>query len=227
MYSFTYRAILNIITIERRFQMASSIIHMCIAKKINQTLKIADENMLLLGSIAPDISKHVGETKTRSHFLTNGKTIDMDRFLEKYKRKLNHPFLLGYFIHLYTDLLWDQYFISEIVEKDTIHLLNGETIPRDPKVYQKMIYNDYTNLNVLLIDEYHLDLSLFYNEAKIPNIEMDEIPVDQLSKLLDHTGVIIANSKKNKAYTFTLENVIAFIETSSHLILLAIQEMAI
>ena len=29
--------------------MASSVIHMCVAKKINETLKIKDENMLLLG----------------------------------------------------------------------------------------------------------------------------------------------------------------------------------
>lgn len=205
--------------------MASSIIHMCIAKKINEKLKIKDENMLLLGSIAPDISKHLGETKTRSHFLTDNKKIDINSFLDKYKTKLNNPFLLGYFIHLYTDFLWDKYFIVDIVSNGTIKLLNGDEIENSPELYKKLIYNDYTNLNIQLIDEYGLDLSLFYNEAVIPKIEMDEIPVNQLSKLLDQTSLIIANTKVNKAYTFTLDNIKPFIETSSLLILSVINEI--
>lgn len=205
--------------------MASSVIHMCVAKKINNQLNIPDENLLLLGSIAPDISKHLGETKTRSHFLTDGKTVDIDRFLKKYGNKIDDPFIMGYFIHLYTDFLWDKYFVSEIVENGAIKLLNGETVENDPQLYKKLIYNDYTNLNIQLIDEYGLDLSLFYEEAIVPEIEMDEIPVNQLSKLLDQAGLIIANTKVNKAYTFTLDNIKPFIETSSKLILSILQEI--
>lgn len=205
--------------------MASSVIHMCVAKKINETLKIKDENMLLLGSIAPDISKHLGESKTRSHFFDDNKNVDTNRFLEKYKNKLSHPFMLGYYIHLYTDYLWEKYFLSDIVQNNAIKLLNGETVPQNEETYKKLIYSDYTNLNIILLDEYQLDLSLFYNEAIVPNIEMDEIPVDRLYKLLDYTGIIIANTKKEKAYTFSLENIKPFIETSSHLILAEILEL--
>lgn len=205
--------------------MASSVIHMCVAKKINETLKIKDENMLLLGSIAPDISKHLGESKTRSHFFDDNENVDMNRFLEKYKNKLKHPFMLGYYIHLYTDYLWEKYFVSDIVQNGAIKLLNGETVPQNEETYKKLIYSDYTNLNIILLDEYQLDLSLFYNEAIVPDIEMDEIPVDRLYKLLDYTGVIIANTKKEKAYTFSLENIKPFIEISSHLILAEILEL--
>lgn len=205
--------------------MASSVIHMCVAKKINETLKIKDENMLLLGSIAPDISKHLGESKMRSHFFDDNKNVDMNRFLEKYKNKLSHPFMLGYYIHLYTDYLWEKYFLSDIVQNNAIKLLNGETVPQNEETYKKLIYSDYTNLNIILLDEYQLDLSLFYNEAIVPDIEMDEIPVDRLYKLLDYTGIIIANTKKEKAYTFSLENIKPFIETSSHLILAEILEL--
>ncbi len=203
--------------------MASSVIHMCVAKKINEKLKLP-LNMILLGSIAPDISKHMGETKTRSHFLTDGETVDIPRFLEKYQSQLNHPFMMGYFIHLYTDFLWDKYFISEIVENDTITLLNGDKVSTDLELYHKLIYHDYTNLNILLLDEYGLDLSLFYEEAVLPELEMDEIPVEKLSVLIDYTGVIIENTKKKKDYTFNLEQIKAFIETSSDLIYLKIRE---
>lgn len=205
--------------------MASTVMHMCVAKKINKILNIKDENMLLLGAIAPDISKHIGEDKNISHFLTEDREVDIDKFLNKYKSKLDNTFILGYFIHLYTDLLWDKYFISDIVNKDTIKLLNGNLIPKDKELYKKLIYNDYTNLNIVLLDEYNLDLSLFYNEAVVPNITMDEIPVDKLYKLLDYSGVLIANTKINKDYTFNIENAKTFIDTSSHLILLKIKEL--
>lgn len=204
--------------------MASSVIHMCVAKKINERLHLP-LNMLLLGSIAPDISKHLGETKTRSHFLIDGKTISIDCFLEKYQKQLTNPFIMGYFIHLYTDLLWNKYFVSEIVGNNTITLLNGKKIPADYSLYKKLIYNDYTNLNVQLLDAYQLDLSLFYEEASLPKLEMEEIPIDRLSLLINHTGLIIKNTQESKAYTFDLEQVIAFIETSSDLIYLRIREL--
>ena len=204
--------------------MASSVMHMCVAKKINEKLKMS-ENELLLGSIAPDISKHLGETKTKSHFLNDDKTVNIDKFLEKYKSKLNQPFIMGYFIHLYTDFLWEKYFINDIVNDDTITLLDGQKIPSDKELYKKLIYNDYTNLNIQLLDEYNLDLSLFYEEVTIPNIFMDEIPVDKLQLIVDQAGIIIQNTKINKSYTFKLENAKSFIDTSSNLIYLKIKEI--
>lgn len=206
--------------------MASSIIHMCIAKEINKTLKFKDENTLLLGSIAPDISKHIGQPKTQSHFLIGNNKINIQLFLNKYKDKMKkQPFVMGYFIHLYTDLLWDKYFMSDIVKKGTIQLLDGKVVKNNPETYRDLIYQDYTNLNTLLISQYHLDLSLFYMKAVIPNIEMDEIPVKQLYRLLEHTKLILTNAKQSKSYTFNLENVIPFIEISSHLILSVIQDI--
>lgn len=204
--------------------MASSVIHMCVAKKVNEKIGYP-LNPLLLGSIAPDISKHVGETKTRSHFLTDGETEDIDRFLEKYQTKLEDPFIMGYFIHLYTDFLWNKYFISEIVENDVITLLNGDKIAADYVLYKKLIYNDYTNLNIQLLDEYQLDLSLFYEEVILPEVEMDEIPIERLSLLIDHTGVIIENTKKKKEYVFNIEQIKAFIETCTNLICSVIEEL--
>lgn len=205
--------------------MASSVIHMCVAKKINEKLKMP-ENEILLGSIAPDLSKHLGETKTRSHFFNDDETINLDKFLDKYKDKINHPFIMGYYIHLYTDLLWEKYFLSDIINNNTITLLNGDKIEADKELYKKLIYNDYTNLNVQLLDEYNLDLSLFYEDINLPtDIYMDEILIDKLKLLVDHTGIIIQNTKENKSYTFKLENIKPFIETSANLIYSKIQEI--
>ncbi len=205
--------------------MASSVIHMCVAKRINDTLQVKDTNMLLLGSIAPDISKHVQETKTRSHFYDNNNHIDLKKFLNKYQDELAHPFILGYFIHLYTDYLWEKYFLTEIVSNDLIKLLDGTSIKKDKSLYKQLLYSDYTNLDVTLLDEYNLNLSLFYNEAVIPDVDMEEIPVAKLSKLLDYTSIVIENNKKENAHLFDLNNIKVFIETSAQLILSEIKQI--
>lgn len=47
--------------------MASAVIHMAVAHEINKVIN-HDNDKLLIGSIAPDISKYIGESKIRSHF---------------------------------------------------------------------------------------------------------------------------------------------------------------
>ena len=86
--------------------MASSVIHMAVATEINKVIK-RNNDMLLIGSIAPDISKLIGEDKTRSHFLIQGSDCipDLNKFLNKYNYFLNDDFILGYYVHLYTDYL--------------------------------------------------------------------------------------------------------------------------
>ena len=109
--------------------MASSVIHMAVASEINKVIR-RDNDRLLIGSIAPDISKQVGESKVKSHFLDEqGNDIpNMDRFLEKYKSKLDDDFVLGYYIHLYTDYLWFKYFLPEVYKKDCVTKLDGTVV---------------------------------------------------------------------------------------------------
>ena len=194
--------------------MASAVIHIAVAKEINKDLKM-NEKELFLGTIAPDISKQLGESKVKSHFLPNDKTDlpILDKFLDKYKNNLNNPFIMGYYIHLFTDYLWFKYFIPEITNSsDYIKVLSGNKIKCTKEEIEKLIYNDYTNLNISLIEEYDLDLSLFYEDIEIPNIKFDEIPLDKLQVIVDQMGIIIENSKKEYTYSFNIDNVKQFIE---------------
>lgn len=79
-------------------------------------------------------------------------------------------FVLGYYIHIFTDYLWFKYFVPDFYENGIIYKLDGtiENISVDRKI--NYFYNDYTNLNIKLIDEYNLDLSIFmkiYQNLKI------------------------------------------------------------
>ena len=77
--------------------MASAIIHIAVAKKLNEQLKM-NEKALFLGTIAPDISKHIGQDRKISHFLDENRIPNLNLFLKKYNNSLNIPFIMGYYI---------------------------------------------------------------------------------------------------------------------------------
>lgn len=195
--------------------MASAIIHLAVAKKLAKELFITEKYDYYLGAIAPDISKQIGKTKTESHFLKN--TIDdipnIYLFIKSYPDFKYNSFDLGYFTHLYTDKLWFEEFIPNITQNNSIKLLDGTIIQsKDQEEIMRLIYSDYTNLNIKLIEEYNLDLSLFYEEFKIPNTKIKEVPVENLDIIINKMGILIENSKSSKTYTFDMLTVHEFID---------------
>ena len=76
----------------------------------------------------------------------------------------------------------------------------------------RLIYSDYTNLNIKLIEEYNLDLSLFYEEFKIPKTSIKEVPINNLDILINKMGILIENTKETKAYTFDMLSINEFID---------------
>ncbi len=206
--------------------MASAIIHLAVAKTLEQYLKIENKRDYYLGSIAPDISKQIGENKQRSHFLINTRDDipNMELFTSKYPNFKDNSFDLGYYIHLYTDRLWFSRFMPLVTNGNYIKLLDGTVIFSAPTEIQGLIYQDYTNLNVQLLDEYKMDLSLFYEDFIKPKTTITEIPVDKLNLLLDKMGIIIENSKEEKPYSFDLYLVLDFIDKTSQEILKHLEE---
>lgn len=206
--------------------MASAIIHLCVAKEVNKYLKM-DENSILLGSIAPDIAKQIGQTKEISHFLdyTNEDDIpNIDRFLRKYRDSLDNPFNMGYFIHLLTDKYWFRDYVYQYIERYTKESTKKKITYTAIK---NVIYNDYTNINIDLIDKYTLPLDLFYNEFTIPSTNITEIPVDKLDILIEKMGMIIAESKEEKTFMFDTTDIEIFISNSVKYIIKDIQMLGI
>ena len=206
--------------------MASAVIHLCVAKEINKYLKM-DENYLLLGSIAPDISKQIGETKEISHFLDHSNEDDIpniDRFLSKYRSELNNPFEMGYFIHLLTDKYWFRDYVYKFIERYTQDRVKKNVTYTALK---DLIYNDYTNLNITLIDNHNLNLDLFYNEIELPKSKIIEIPVDKLNILIEKMGIIIEDSKEEKTFIFDNKDIEEFISNTVKYIIKDIQMLDI
>lgn len=200
--------------------MASSVIHICVANEINKVLK-KDNRKLLIGTIAPDISKLIGESKYYSHFLddVDNNIPNLDKFLNKYKYYLDDDFVLGYYIHLYTDYLWFKYFIKKVVEGNYIKELDGTLVKYTEKSFLYYVYNDYSNLNTQLINKYNFPLKIFYEE--IPDIKdiIDEIPMNKLNLIVDKVGVLIEDAKNGKKYLFDIDDIVNFIDDCKVIIL--------
>lgn len=205
--------------------MASAIIHICVAKKIGEKFNINSTDFLL-GSIAPDIAKIIGESKSKTHFIDIKENVpNINLFLSKYQKFLEHPFELGYFIHLYTDKLWYEDFIVDIFSDNSIKLKDGTILTGDNEFIRDIIYNDYTNMNIDLIDKFNLDLKLFYEEINFDKSFIKEYPVSKIKLLVDKMGVIVANSNSNHTYSLDLGNIEKFINNSANIIIDKIIEL--
>ena len=206
--------------------MASAVIHLAVAKSLIKYLNIKNEKDYFLGAIAPDIAKQIGEKKNKSHFIidTPNDVPNIDKFINKYPYFEDKDFDLGYFIHLYTDKIWYDEFMRTRENNNYVRLMDGTIIKITPEELSKMIYQDYTNLNVVLLDEYKMDLSLFYEEFVIPDTDIEEIPKEKLNILIDKMGIIIENSKNNPPYTFDLYDTLQFIDEATQKILRFLNE---
>ena len=201
--------------------MASAVIHLAVAKVLEPYLKINNRKDYYLGSIAPDIAKQIGRTKKESHFLYNEKedVPNIKMFTDKYPNFYKNDFDLGYYIHLFTDKLWFDKFISNLTQSNSIKLIDGTIIKTTPEELTDLIYSDYTNLNVKVIEEYDMDLSLFYEDFQLPKTNITEIPIEKLDILIDKMGIIIENSKQDKNYIFDIYLIKEFIEKTKERIL--------
>ena len=188
--------------------MASSIIHIAIAKKVLEDKSVDVENPkeYYLGSIAPDLSKQVGTSRSDSHFIINSKedVPNTNIFIKRYPFFKYNSFDLGYFTHLYADKVWFDEFIPSIKENTSLKLLDGTVIKTTPEEFVELLYSDYTNLNIKVIEDHDLDLSLFYEEFEIPDTMIKEIPINKLDILINKMGIIIENSKEEKTYTIDM-----------------------
>ena len=197
--------------------MASAIMHIDIAKKVKEKIEVENEKDYYLGSIAPDLAKQIGDSRDKSHFSLNtlNNLPDIDLFTKRYPLFKFNSFDLGYFTHLYADKVWSEDFLPHLTANNSIKLLDGTIIETTPDEMKNMIYSDFTNLNIKIIEEYDLDLSLFYEEFSLPNTKIQEVNINKLDLLINKMGILIENSKETKAYTFDIYSVEEFIEDTA------------
>ena len=188
--------------------MASFLIHMCVCDEVNKILK-KDRKKMLIGSIAPDIAKLVGIDRDITHF-GEYPTFKEEEFLNKYKNNFNDDFVMGYYIHLYTDYLWDKYFIKKIYNDGIISMVDGRKIKYDGDICD-YLYKDYDSLIEDIITTYDIDLSLL--KESMPNIEyiIEEVPMDKLNVVVKRADELVSRKCKNQLNVMNINLIDEFI----------------
>lgn len=207
--------------------MASTIIHLAVAKRVNDELNLP-KDAFYLGAIAPDIAKTIGIPRTLTHFVTGPilDESDMPYFLGKYKSYLKNPFELGYYVHLLTDELWFKEFITNYIHDHGITDKEGRKLDLDADTIKMMLYNDYTNLNSKVLSYYNMDLSLFYEDIQYPQSHIEEFKDEYFPILIEKMG-LISQKLADNTYFLEIENIIHFIEYASIYCLDHIKELNI
>ncbi len=118
--------------------MAGYVVHLAIAKEYlrKHPQSIHDEKEFLKGVIAPDLQK-TEKDKADSHFSDTGESsrTNLKKFL--IKEGLDTDFQKGYFLHLYTDLLFHNIYFYP---------------------FDSTIYRDYDRSNKDLIAQYDISI---------------------------------------------------------------------
>ena len=80
------------------------------------------------------------------------------------------------------------------------------------KKFTEYIYDDYGSVNKKLIDDYNLDLKIFYED--IPKIDdiIEEIPIERIKVIVDKAGLIIIESKEKDNILFDEDLINEFIK---------------
>ncbi len=159
--------------------MASRMMHLIIGEKVFRKLKLQDESLFLLGSVAPD-AVFDRELKDRSHFYEgsssdNGVTsVNYEAFISKYRHKMRNVFMLGYLTHLVSDDVWLQliYYKNRLKER----------LEEEPGLLERW-HNDFRNLNGKLVRWYncdHIKEKIAKTAVAAVTVEAEEIRPDDL-----------------------------------------------
>ena len=189
--------------------LGSRIMHIIIANQIANHFSIKDKASFLLGGIAPDAVT----PKDLSHFFIGDvsdytRSIDFEKFLNKYRNQSNTPFILGYYTHLIADDIWLKGFYLPWLKN---------RLEKNSNIFNQY-HNDFRLLNGKLLNYYGFKKELQQELQKTGEmIELQEITFEQINKfipfVLDDMN-FEQNSLAQPLDVFTFEQIIGYIETS-------------
>ena len=210
--------------------------HMAIANKVNKTLKL-DNDMVMIGSVLPDLT--VDKRHRISHF-KNGEegiegTANPYKFLLKYKDMLDNPVMVGYLIHLLTDRFFNSYvFQNYYIYDENTHLIgikfHDEEVMmpiekiryekhRDFYVYDKYLtekgrvskFKSYDCIDKIVnIPDAMFDKSLIKRYIKNANIDIEHAKKGEFFKHLGNTYKVMNFEELEKQFDLCCAQILRF-----------------
>ena len=216
--------------------MPSHKIHLAIAKKVNDKLNF-DLDSVMLGSVLPDICNE--KDHQLSHFQVGEKDLgglaNPDKFIKKYKDKLDNPVMIGYLIHILTDRFYNEsifkkYYIYDendngigIYLKGKPKLLDNKARKnlkhRDLYIYDKWLmnhnyvykFNNYDCIsNVINIDEASFNQERLKQYILSSNNDIDKLNI--FSKIYFYNYKIATKKELDKIFNDCIDYIFKYID---------------
>jgi len=144
--------------------MPGYVIHLAVGKVYAQNNKIEDLNVFERGIIEPDMV----ENKAISHYGPYSSQPGLNQFVKA--NGISSSYNEGYFLHLVTDYLFYQKFLSR---------------------WDKAIYDDYNKLNSRIMQKYGITVPKDVQEkVKVKNGETSILKEEELYKFINAVGKI-------------------------------------
>lgn len=219
--------------------MPSHKIHLAIAKKVNDIIN-KDLDSIMLGSVLPDICEN--KDHSISHYQVGEKDLEglanPEKFVQKYKNKLNNPIMIGYLIHILTDRYYNEYMFKHfyiydendngigIYLKGKKKILDGKTRKylkhRELELYDKWLINNgyvpkFNNLkcldNVIDFEEASFNKEKLKNYILSSNEDVDKI--NFFSKICVYNYKITDKKELDKIFNECIEYITNYLNNNS------------
>jgi len=203
-------------------------IHLAVAKRVNELLKL-DENSFYIGAVIAELDKKIG--KKASHFqkkeVINDVKVMLPSYIDyvkKYKDKLNNPVYMGYLIHLMTDYYFNKNTFSNywVIENKIIvgaKLNNGNILYGDMASRRRLRINDYRVLDQYIretggygVPAYSDEMYNNLKEFKLISLEKDDVFALIESVNIPVEGGIVRRIFKKRYKMYTKETMEACFE---------------
>ena len=166
-------------------------IHLEIAKRLNQKFNYTQKKLeeFYLGNILPDINNCfiVKDISTKlehkyTHYQDEIAIPSYKNFEKIYKNKIyGEPIIFGYYIHLYTDYTWNNYFYTNFNDNEKLRGLTHE----EKRTLKQDDFKVYNNLFIDNKPKFLNKENLVEKSKKIDRISINKEDIEKVEKFLD------------------------------------------
>ena len=166
-------------------------IHLEIAKRLNKKFNYTQNKLeeFYLGNILPDINNCfiVKDISTKlehkyTHYQDEIEIPSYKNFEKIYKNKIyEEPIIVGYYIHLYTDYTWNNYFYTNFNDNEKLRGLSHE----EKRTLKQDDFKVYNNLFIDNKPKFLNKENLVEKSKKIDRISINKEDIEKVEKFLD------------------------------------------
>lgn len=184
--------------------------HIKIARELLKDLDLNDTNqeLFLIGNILPDINNSyvlkdikIQINHQKTHYVYD-EIPSYQRFYKEYKDKMNNYLVLGYYVHLYVDYFWNDYFYKNHnlnIEKEKLKKMkqNDFLVYANKFIDEQISIKDYDNIlinsklisNINIYKEDLINVLNYFNNLKPTDLKYTIMNEKELDILYNNTLV--------------------------------------